>query len=278
MIYLPPHLLWREIRPDDGPFHIARYFHRPGRQCFPAHDHDFYEVTWVEQGSATHAINGENFHFQVGDIVFLRAADRHACTAGADGITYINTAFPGSTHATLAERHREWPWHAETQPLRKKLSAHQLERLKEWTAELARDDTRAIDFECFLLDVARMTSQPAGRDEWHGLPDWLRDALTVFMDPRNLAGGTARLAALCDRSQEHVNRVVRACQQRTTTDLINELRLEWAASELRLSDRSITDIAMTCGLEHLGHFYRLFHGRFRVTPRHYRIQARKAAG
>jgi AraC family cel operon transcriptional repressor len=274
---LPNHLLWRSVRPDGGPFIIARHFHRPDRQCFPLHDHDFYEVTWTEQGSATQTINGEAVPYQLGDIIFLRPSDRHESVAGPEGITYINIAFPAHLHAALSKRHADWPWHDEKQPLRKKLSARQLERLKEWTVEMGHDDVRPIDLECFLLDVARMTTQPANRDEWFGLPNWLRDALAVFSDPRNLAGGTARLAHLCDRSQEHINRVVRTCQKRTTTDLINDLRLNWAAGELRLSDRSITDIALTCGLEHLGHFYRLFKSRYKSTPRHYRLQARKAA-
>ncbi len=110
------------------------------------------------------------------------------------------------------------------------------------------------------------------------LPAWLREAIEVFSDPRHLPGGTARLAHLAGRSPEHINRVVRAAQGRTATDLINVVRMRWAAAALRMSNRAIGDIAAECGLPHLGHFYETFKQHFRVTPRRYRVDAWQATG
>ena len=43
---------------------------------------------------------------------------------------------------------------------------------------------------------------------------------------------------------------------------------------LATSDEPITSIALDCGLENLGHFYRLFHARYGSTPRGYRLRQR----
>ncbi len=87
--------------------------------------------------------------------------------------------------------------------------------------------------------------------------------------------GTARLVHLCSRSQAHLNRIIQETQGRTTTDLINDLRLTWVAAALRMGERSIADLATSCGLPHHGHFYRLFHARFGTTPRGYRMAAQQ---
>ena len=71
---------------------------------------------------------------------------------------------------------------------------------------------------------------------------------------------------------------MRAAQGRTATDLVNSVRMRWASTALRMSDRSIADIATICGLSHLGHFYAIFKQHFRITPRRYRLDAWQATG
>ena len=51
---------------------------------------------------------------------------------------------------------------------------------------------------------------------------------------------------------------------------------EWAASALRMENRPIAEIAAACGLGNLGHFYALFHHAFAMTPRDYRLRARRS--
>ena len=93
-----------------------------------------------------------------------------------------------------------------------------------------------------------------------------------FGRPEHLAGGTQAFAKLAGRSPEHVNRILRQALGKTTTDVVNEIRLDYAARQLRMSDQKITEIALDCGLGNLGHFYSLFQKRFRLTPRKYRIR------
>lgn len=272
---------WRDETVDGSTqLRVVRHALRAG-QAFANHTHEFAEVFWCETGTGMHVVNGQQIPIQSGDVVFVRPDDVHSGHAvSRSGFTFVNVSFPAEPMRAFAARYPdvEWPWRNGPLPLQVRLSPRRMERLHQWTAELSAPGQRRLDLECFLLDIARLVTQPAENDVSAGLPVWLREAVEVFADPRHLSGGTARLAHLAGRSQAHLNRLVRASQGRTATDLVNIVRMKWAATALRMSDRPIADIATTCGLTHLGHFYALFKEHFRVTPRRYRLDAWQSTG
>jgi AraC family cel operon transcriptional repressor len=274
-------MTWREEMIDgnvSSPLRAVRHVLKPGLG-FNAHTHEFAEVFWCETGTGMHVVNGQQVPIEAGDVTFVRPDDTHSAHATSrTGLTFVNVSFQHDQVRALSERFAEqWPWRPGPLPLQVRLSPRRMERLHGWASELSAPNLRALDLECFLLDIARLVTQPPENDVCAGLPVWLREAVEVFSDPRHLAGGTARLAHLAGRSQAHLNRLVRAQQGRTATDLVNAVRMRWAAAAL-LSDRSIADIAATCGLPHLGHFYGVFKQHFRVTPRRYRLDAWQATG
>ncbi|MBA2482766.1 MAG: AraC family transcriptional regulator [Planctomycetes bacterium] len=274
-------MTWRDETIDSSTqLWVVRHAFRSG-QGFAPHTHEFAEVFWCESGGGVHQVNGESFPLHAGDVVFMRPDDVHGAYATARaGLTFVNVSFPAEPMRALAARYPdgEWPWRPGPSPMHVHLSPRRMERLHTWTADLSAPGQRRLDLECFLLDIARLVTRPVENDVAVGLPVWMHDVIEVFSDPRHLAGGTARFAHLAGRSQAHLNRLIRASQGRTTTDLVNVLRLQWAATALRMSDQSIADIAATCGLGHLGHFYAMFKKRFGVTPRRYRMDAWQASG
>jgi len=52
--------------------------------------------------------------------------------------------------------------------------------------------------------------------------------------------------------------------------VVNQARLDYSATQLRMSNKKIIEICMDCGLQNLGHFHRLFLKHFGTTPRLYR--------
>ncbi len=280
-----PAPLWRnswlhEAGSDATNLRVVRHALKAG-QSFTLHTHEYAEVFWCETGAGVHHVNGQAAPLAVGDVVFVRPADIHSGQAvGRAGLTFVNVSFPAAPMRSLAARFAadEWPWRPGPLPLHIRLPPRRMERLHTWTDELSAPGQRRLDVESFLLDIARLVTKPPEHDVAAGLPVWLREALEIFTDQRHLAGGTAQLAHLAGRGQAHLNRLVRASQGRTSTDLVNTVRMTWAATALRMSDRPIADIAATCGLAHLGHFYAMFKARFGVTPRRYRFAAWQATG
>ena len=58
--------------------------------------------------------------------------------------------------------------------------------------------------------------------------------------------------------------------QQSPVDFLNTFRLKTSCSLLRNTEKSITEIAFSCGFNHLSYFSKLFIKKFGCTPREYR--------
>lgn len=271
------HLPWESEQPRGG-VRVARTTLSPDRRFkSKLHVHDFAEFMLIESGRCEHVIGGTIEILEPGDYRCIRAGDVHLPRSGDRPCSLINISFMPDPLAGLAERYGDdWLWPSAGPPRGGRLNLHQRERLSSWLELLSSRTPRRIDLEAFLLDLTRMLSDPAGDDRTHGLPAWLAEALEVFAHPRYLQGGVAELARLCDRSVEHLNRVVRAAQGRRTTDLVNAIRMEWVAAQLHRNDEPVESLAAACGLPNLANFYRLFRATYGTTPAAWRRSVRQA--
>jgi AraC family cel operon transcriptional repressor len=246
------------------------------------HAHDFGELFWVERGSGTHVIRGTQQPLRRGDAVFIRPDDVHAfAVPDGGGLTFVNLAMPAAILREIEQRYAwpeagGWPWRdaalPETRPLPLELQA----RLPVATARLAAAPPSRLALDGFLLDLLASlgaqgrVARPDAIGDPAEMPGWLADAVARFAAQRELAGGAGRLAELAGRSPEHVNRTLRRCVGLTTSQVLNSLRADYAARLLRLGDQPIAEIALACGVNHLGYFYKLFRAQFGTTPRRYR--------
>jgi AraC family transcriptional regulator, dual regulator of chb operon len=271
----PRVLTWAEEETAGGCLHIARHRLATG-VGFIDHTHDFAELMWIESGAMEHQRNGRTEQLTSGDLLCIRPSDVHCARAvGSHGCTLVNLSFEPQAVRELAIRcGTRWPWRDHQEPTVRQLTLAERERLHGWAQELSAPGQRLIDLDCFLLDITRLLADDGPADHTSGLPGWLREALIAFTEPRHLRGGVPALARLADRGQAHLNRTVRQCQGRRATDLVNAVRLAWAAAQLRMSDQDVASIAEACGLSHVGHFYTLFEDTFGTTPARYRRAAR----
>jgi AraC family cel operon transcriptional repressor len=256
---------------------------RPGRwsvahgQPFGPHRHDFVEVFWVEEGAGIHRVNGTDQELRIGDCVFVRADDHHEflCPV-AERLAWVNVSMPMAIHDHLRERFEDelgwWPWNeSQPSPFLGRLTPGQMSALSEQMAALPMDRQRRLDAEWFMMGVLRAIA-PRYRSGEESLPTWLETAVRdLASDPLRLQEGLPALVTACGRCAEHVNRTVRAHYDMTATDLLIQLRLDYAARRLRLSQDDILAIALDAGFDNLSYFYRRFKSRFGTTPRRFRI-------
>lgn len=279
-----PKLLIKNFIPASGCYHVARHVRGPGHVS-PEHTHDFPEVFWMESGAGIHRIHGQSKEIRAGDVVLIRPTDRHSIGTRPDArsnpcLSLVNFAFRLETLEYLRKRYyagREaaFPWRGAELPSRYRVGAAELRRLAELADGLARGPQTRLRLEGFLLALMEMleSTAPAALETSAAVPDWLRGALPVFAQPKHLSGGVPELARLAGRGPEHLNRVVRKCLGGTTTDLVNRLRLDYAARELCMSGRPILEIALDAGFDNLSYFYRVFRRQFGQTPRRYRLHS-----
>lgn len=282
-------------------FHVARV--RPTARASTReagiHTHDFAEAFWVESGGGTHFVNGKQKSLQRGDVILIRPRDAHffrASSRESDGeFVLVNVAFAAETLEFLQSRYfpeeESWPWHGSGLPSHFVVGGEALRKLGAWADSAPSSSQTRLDLEAFLLDLLRMIARPqATNDECENaarvlaaapdgaIPQWLEHALVRFDEPQHLATGGERLAELANRSPEHLNRVLQSATHRTTTATVNEMRLQYAARQLRLTNRPVADIAADCGLANASHFHRLFRERFGTSPRRFRIKEHATVG
>jgi len=247
----------------------------PGRLLVKPHTHEFAEVFWVEKGEGVHRVNGKRVPLKPGSLVAIRPKDRHGFQPGVEALTVVNVAFPAETLDFLRDRYcprgTGFPWRSSSLPFQTKVSASQQRWLRDWADHLGHAPCIRLELERFLLELLHElmgAGQPAG--DAPSLPDWLAVALEGIREPRNFALGTPKFAKLAGRTPQHVNAVLKAARGLTATEVVNQARLDYAATQLRMTNKKIIEICMDCGLQNLGHFHRLFREHFGVTPRLYR--------
>jgi AraC family cel operon transcriptional repressor len=267
-------LLWKKTVQPGQAYHVARCLIR-GRMGRKPHTHNFAEVFWVEKGEGIHRINGQRLPLKPGMLVAIRPGDRHEIHGTADGCTVVNVAFPASTLRLLRERYfpvgQGFPWAPSPLPFQITVSATQQRWLRDWADHLARAPSNRLEIDRFLLELLHeliAAGKPAATAP--ALPDWLAQALETIREPEHFALGTPQLAKLAGRTPQHVNTILKAARGLTSTEVVNQARLDYAASQLRMSDKKIIEICLDCGLQNLGHFHRLFRDHFGITPRLYR--------
>lgn len=267
------HLQWGSLVADVEAFHIAR--HSRFRRTSPLHDHDFAEIFWVEDGRATHQVAGRLESVSAGDLVIVHPDDIHCFRAPTPDFTITNVAFPATALEEMQSRYfpsLPFPWDSRTGPTA--LRPTRLARIQELGASLALGPATRLHLDRFLLEVLAVAEAPVPVET--SLPPWLAEALEQWQqDAETMAAGVEGLARLSGRSREHVSRMVRRVTGRRAIDVLNHLRVENAAAQLRMTDKPIALIAIEVGLANLSHFYQIFRRELGTTPRRYRAQNRR---
>lgn len=257
---------------------------RPGssKAVVPAlHSHEFHEIFWVESGEGVEYTNESMYSLTVGDLIFVAPDDHHGFGRNAQSeLTICNIAFPSRHWEEMRTRHgKDFPDFYEGLPAkrRQKVNQNDSSLLMRWGNDLTTGRHRAVDVERFLLNLSHLIvqKQEPGAPM---LPDWLGQALEFLHDPKHFMHGAPALATLSKRSPEHVARAVRRYLGCTPTDVVNGIRLEWAAERLVNSHDDILSICLGCGWDNLGYFYRQFQKRFGTTPKRWRQKAWGIAG
>lgn len=82
------------------------------------------------------------------------------------------------------------------------------------------------------------------------------------------------LARVMNISTFHFCRVFKQTTGKTTTEYINDVRLEKAALCLEQEELNITEIALKCGFDSVNYFSRLFRKQYHISPTKFRENSR----
>lgn len=256
-------------------FHLARVkIH--SRQDLSLHNHDYAEIFWVEAGSGTHLINGQKTILKPGHLVMMRPDDQHTFTGSKQGLTIMNLAFSLDTLSYLHDRYFEdshhYFWSENFLPYQTTLDMAQIKTISQNAERAWKFQQSPLYLDSLLLLIFRLVdgSDPATDDQQ--VPAWLSHAIQDFFTNELFSQGPRGFAERCGRNIDHVNRMVRKYYDKTLSDLVTSLRMNFAAKQLSITNVPIKTICSDCGFNNLGHFYKTFREIYHVTPSQYRRQ------
>lgn len=247
--------------------------------AWPAvHNHDYFEVFWVEHGQVLHQVNAERQIFEPGDMVFIRPDDTHALR-GKGGASRIGNLsfFPETLDAILSRHHSvvsgQTFWSSGRCPDSVRLGLAQQRTLSAWVRRLEASGRGQLPLDAFLLAVLGLLVAddplPEGADTG---PRWLVESCRALAQSDVLRTGVKGFVAVSGLAPEHVARATRKHTGKSPSKLVAQARMALAARLLTSTSLPIAHVAMEVGLDNLSHFHAQFKTYHAMTPRAYRIR------
>lgn len=246
------------------------------------HSHDYYEFFVVNHGSAIHRANGASQSLSRGTAVLMRPDDVHCYQHMSADFEIINMLVPERTMRAafdyLGDGFEPERLVDSELPMVSCLSAGDFEVLMVQLEQLVlakhalRGRSDAV-FRFALLNVLFTCFPPLTLNTLPDMPLWLRGLCLEMMKKRNFTEGLPALQRIASKSKEHLARSFRRYLNKSPTEFVNDLRLEYCARRIISTKTKIVDICGDIGFESVSHFYHLFHKRYGLAPNEFRRKA-----
>ncbi|ANQ50454.1 helix-turn-helix domain-containing protein [Flammeovirga sp. MY04] len=257
-------------KPSDT-FHIARTT-IDSSEDLNLHSHDYYEFFYISNGRGVHLLNGEEEKLETGSFCFIRDHDTHTFKkVSKEGLVITNIAIPKDIIHQYSARYFDGKpvyWTTNDIPFKGTFNKEALKELINRVNILLDNPRISLYLDLFMLHLFDILQQKNTiNDE---IPNWLIQAIEKFRMPHQLNKGQAAFLDLCQRSADHVNRVVKKSYGMTLSELINKERVHYCAKQLSMTNASLKNIYTAAGYQNHSYFFRVFKREFGVTPLKYR--------
>jgi len=242
------------------------------------HSHSFYEIFLIVSGTVTHYINGNTDILPEGTLVFIRPDDAHTYiyeTPESRNVTYVNLTFSKKT-VELLFTYLSDTFHSQDllscdMPPKVTLSKFEKIRLFNQIKELNTinwNDKNALKhrMRALMADIfVRYFSSDKNNIETN-LPLWFSQLLSEMERYENFYAGLDRMVELSGKSREHLARNFKKYMGVSSTEYINELRINYAVSLLLRTNTPVLDICFNCGFQSVSYFYKAFKKIYGISP------------
>ncbi len=250
------------------------------------HSHEFAEIILVLNGKIYHRANGERQLLTQDSLVFVRPADVHGFEPAEESpCEMIFLAFQLELFLTLSLYLEEdtflQKFTASVLPPTFLLNGHEANELSTRMLSIniagLTSSAKKIKIKILLADLFTQYFL----DENFALteqrvPDWLDELCQKMRNPENFIKGLKRMQKLACCTPEHLCKSFRRYLDKSPTEFINELRINYAARLLADSHEEIGAVSYDLNFQSLSRFYHLFKKYYGVSPARYRLKAKAA--
>ncbi len=238
------------------------------------HTHEYYEIFLTLTDRTKHSVNGSVEFLRRGTLVFIRPSDVHSYGHEQSSYSFINLSFSGEIADSLfLYLGKEFPSRSilsAKQPPKALLSEADCQRVQKLMRKinsLPYNNSRKKNLYCKSLIATLCTDYFARRtEESEEIPKWLSDLMKRMQEYKYFSEGLDAMVRLSGKTQEHLSRSMKKYCGQTTTEFINNLRLNHAANLIMNSNLSVTDICFESGFNNTGWFFTCFKKQFGVSP------------
>lgn len=224
------------------------------------HDHDFYEIVCLLDGSFLHVIDGESIACNAGKIFFIRPGEAHLL---AERSKYTNVA-AFSVHPDMIDRF---------------LQAYGISARTLRCADLTFDQLHTLNLLCVRendrrdghlltalfgmvfshLAIAEQSQEPI-------MPQTFRDLLFRIRNVEVFRLGVDEFLRLSNYSYSHLYRLCKQYLSMTPGEYIGDLRLRYAYDRIAYGKEDYATICESVGLCSLSHFIKAIRKKYGMTP------------
>ncbi len=108
------------------------------------------------------------------------------------------------------------------------------------------------------------------KDADNKYPTWLNDLLQQMNMRQLYKEGLPSIVSLSNYNKRYMCNVFKKYIGMTMTEYLNDLRLQYAASQIRLTNGSILYISQEAGFSSISYFNKLFKKKYHCTPKKYK--------
>ena len=241
------------------------------------HDHKFYEVFYILEGSIEHMVNGRKETLNTGDIVFLRPFDSHIFLRDSGNICMhrdimiMAAQFEQACNyidSTLLSR-----FLYANAPIKLTLTLTQINYFEEILNNFTNTSpinvqskiSKARGIACVLI-----TTLYQNENNYRQFPAWLNRLLAKMNMVDNFSKGLPHILQQFDYDYPYMCRTFKKYMGMTMTDYLNLNRLNYAGLLLQTSNMSILSIANAVGFNTISNFNKKFKILYKTTPKNFR--------
>ncbi|WP_420640751.1 AraC family transcriptional regulator [Candidatus Leptofilum sp.] len=244
------------------------------------HQHDFFEIFLVNEGSIFHHVNGEMILIRSGSLVFIRPDDAHFFRKHENqsceliNLAFLQDAFYATADFLGIAQQKDALLELPLPPLVLLTTAEKswvAAQLKQWGQLMYRDKGHSrVTLKAFLAQIISNFFITRFEDYVGDVPAWLKALCQQMQHREYLVEGRTALMRLANRTPEYVGRIFKTHLGVTPSQFINDLRLNYATDLLLHTDLAAIEICYEVGFGNLSHFYHLFKRRWNCSPMQFR--------
>ena len=251
----------------DG-FVLTEAKHKPALSL-QRHMHQYACITMVLQGSYTERLGRRREECRAHSLIFKPPGEEHADDYGQAGAhSLVVEVTPRKlTAIKVFSQALDEVFHAQSDAL----SALAIRIYKEFKLM---DSASPLSIEGLVLEILGQMTRQKLPDSETSPPHWLARARDFIHDHFAEPVSLATVAAAVDVDPSHLSRVFRKHFRITLGDYIRRIRIEKAMKDLRASEKSIAEVAMSVGFYDQSHFHNSFKSLLGITPAEFRRETR----